>query len=318
MHDSKDFLKSSLSLSKARQNPWILATFILAIVLLFLIFTKSSSFSSDIVGKDAAANNLLSFIKGQGSNIQLVSSEQNGSFYQVVVNYQGQDIIVYLTLDGKYLVPQLIPLVVSNRSASMVSDSDNQERVEVSVDNDAVIGSANASVTIVEFSDYQCPYCRKFWTETYPSLKKNYIDNGKVKLIFRDFPLGIHPSAQISAEAAECVREKGGNSAYWKMHDKIFSEQNIIDSGSFLGPVKGTVEYGKVELVKWAKAVGYDITSCLDSGKYTAEVKKDLSDGESYGITGTPAFFINGIRLSGAYPYSTFKDIIDSELEEAD
>src|SRR3989338_3945183 len=181
MHDSKDFLKSSLSLSKARQNLWILATFILAIVLLFLIFTKSSSFSSDIVGKDAAANNLLSFIKGQGSNIQLVSSEQNGSFYQVVVNYQGQDIIVYLTLDGKYLVPQLIPLVVSNRSASTVSDSDNQERVEVSVDNDAVIGSANASVTIVEFSDYQCPYCRKFWTETYSSLKKNYIDNGKVR-----------------------------------------------------------------------------------------------------------------------------------------
>ncbi|MEK6885163.1 MAG: DsbA family protein, partial [Nanoarchaeota archaeon] len=96
---------------------------------------------------------------------------------------------------------------------------------KVDVDDDAVLGDKDAKVTIIEFSDYQCPFCRKFWTETYSQIKSEYIDTGKVKIVFRDFPLtGIHPAAQKSAEAAECVREKGGDSAYWKYHDKMFSE----------------------------------------------------------------------------------------------
>ncbi|MEX2017303.1 MAG: DsbA family protein, partial [Candidatus Pacearchaeota archaeon] len=184
-------------------------------------------------------------------------------------------------------------------------------------DDDAVLGDANAPVTIIEFSDYQCPFCRKFWTETLPQIKLEYIDTGKVKFVYRDFPLtSIHPGAQPAAEAAECARDLyGGDDAYFKMHDKIFSEQNIFDGGDpNTGPVRSTVSFTDSDLKQWAKELGYDISSCLDSGEFRQEVLNDLSDATSAGGQGTPYFVINGKPLSGAQPFAVFKQVIDSEL----
>ncbi|MBI2042847.1 DsbA family protein, partial [Candidatus Pacearchaeota archaeon] len=149
-------------------------------------------------------------------------------------------------------------------------------------------------------------------------IKTQYIDTGKVKLVFRDFPLSsLHPMAQPSAEAAECVREKGGDEAYFKYHDKIFSEQNILDSGSATGAVSKTVVYTNDDLKSWASDLGYDISSCLDSQKYRTEVEADTEDAQKAGGSGTPYFVImksgetKGTALSGAYPFDTFKEIID-------
>ncbi len=205
-------------------------------------------------------------------------------------------------------------VVVNNNQAGNVPAP--TARAEVSVDDDAVLGDKDAPVTIIEFSDYQCPFCRKFWTETFNQLKKDYIDTGKVKFVYRDFPLeSIHPAAFPSAEVANCVREKGGDSAYYKMHDKIFQEGNKLDGGDAnTGPVRSTAQYGSEELKKWAKDIGYDIGSCLDSGKFKSEVQKDLADGSSAGVSGTPGFFVNGKLVSGAQPYSVFKQLIDAEL----
>ena len=187
--------------------------------------------------------------------------------------------------------------------------------VAVSIDDDAILGDKDAKVTIIEFSDYQCPFCRKFWTETFNQLKKDYIDTGKVKFVYRDFPLGFHPNAGPAAQAAECARDVGdGDEAYFKMHDKIFQEQNKLDGGDpNNGPVQSTVFDGW-DLKKWAKDLGYDIENCLDSGKYASEVQNDESDGQASGVSGTPGFFINGKPLSGAQPYSVFKQLIDAEL----
>ena len=189
--------------------------------------------------------------------------------------------------------------------------------VKASVDDDPVVGNKNAPVTMIEFSDYQCPFCRKFWSETLPSIKSEYIDTGKVKFVYRDFPLtSIHPSAEPAAEAAECARDLyGGDEAYFKMHDKIFSEQNILDGGDpITGPVRGTAQFSADYLKQWAKDLGYNIDSCLDSGKFRSEVQKDLSDATAAGGQGTPYFVINGKPLSGAQPFSAFKQIIDAEL----
>ena len=192
--------------------------------------------------------------------------------------------------------------------------------VTASIDDDAVLGNENAQVTIIEFSDYQCVYCRKFWTETLPSIKSQYINTGKVKMVFRDLPLpSLHPMAQASAEAAESVRELGGDEAYFKYHDKMFSEQNILDSGSASGPVTKTVTYTNADLKKWASELGYDISASLDSGKYSSEVQKDARDAQAAGITGTPYFVIvgsdgKGTALSGAQPFSAFKQVIESKL----
>ncbi len=188
--------------------------------------------------------------------------------------------------------------------------------VEASVDDDPVFGNENAPVTMIEFSDYQCPFCRKFWTETLPQIKSEYIDTGKVKFVYRDFPLNsIHPSAQAAAETAECVRDNYSEDAYWEIHDKIFSEQNILDGGDpIIGPVKGTVQFSENDLKNWASDLGYEIGGCLDSGKFTSEVQKDITDATAAGGRGTPYFVINGQPLSGAQPFSSFKQVIDAEL----
>ncbi|PIO07356.1 disulfide bond formation protein DsbA [Candidatus Pacearchaeota archaeon CG10_big_fil_rev_8_21_14_0_10_34_12] len=188
-------------------------------------------------------------------------------------------------------------------------------KISASIDDDAVLGEENAKVTIIEFSDFQCPFCRKFWSETMPLIKSEYIDTGKVRFVYRDFPLtGLHPMAIPSAEAAECARDIYGEEAFWKMHDEIFAQQNILDSGSREGPVRSTVSYTTTDLKEWAKDIGYNIDSCLDSGKFTSEVQKDLSDATAAGGQGTPYFVINGNPLSGAYPFSAFQQIIEAEL----
>ena len=173
-------------------------------------------------------------------------------------------------------------------------------KVQVSADDDPMIGDKNAKVTIIEFSDYQCPFCGRFWSATMPQIQKEYIDTGKVKLVFRDFPLeSIHANAMPAAIAGECVKEKGGDKAYFKMHDKMFENQATLSDAN---------------LKAWAKELGYNIDSCLDSKKYLNEVKKDIADGSAAGVQGTPAFFVNGQLISGAQPFSAFKTVIDSEL----
>lgn len=180
--------------------------------------------------------------------------------------------------------------------------------IKVSADDDPFLGEKNAPVTIIEFSDFQCPFCRTFWKETLPLLKSNYIDTGKVKFVYRDFPLSFHPSSHLAAEAAECADEQG---KFWEMHDQIFHQQD--QQG------QGTVQFSKTDLVKAARQIGLEtakFNQCLDSGKYKTEVDKDLADGSSAGVSGTPAFFINGRLLIGAQPFSAFQEVIERELEQ--
>lgn len=181
--------------------------------------------------------------------------------------------------------------------------------VAATVDDDAVLGNPNAPVTLIEFSDFQCPFCRKFYKETLPQIKKDYIATGKVKLVYRDFPLvQIHPGATPAAEGAECAKDQG---KFWEMHDAIFDEQEKQGLG--------TVQFTADDVKKWAGNIGLDTTKfnqCLDSGKYKQEVEKDLADGSTAGVTGTPAVFVNGRLVVGAQPFSAFKVVIDEELKK--
>jgi protein-disulfide isomerase len=245
-----------------------------------------------------------------------------------MITIKKQDLWKYsaLLFAGLFLIVLIIFLVGENNSGSSGKVVDNNPipsapnqptLVSASADDDPILGDGNAPVEIIEFSDYQCPFCRKFWTETLPLIKEQYIDTGKVKFVYRDFPLiSIHPAAQPAAEAAECVGDiYGGDEAYFKMHDKIFSEQNRLDGGDpIAGPVRGTAQFTKEDLKRWAKEIGYNIDNCLDSGKFRSEVQKDLSDATAAGGQGTPYFVINGKPLSGAQPFSAFKQIIDAEL----
>ena len=175
--------------------------------------------------------------------------------------------------------------------------------VAVSADNDPFKGSKDAAVTIIEFSDFQCPFCKRFFDQTLSQIEKNYVDTGKVKFVYRDFPLdSIHPQARPAALSAECANEQG---KFWEYHDLLFQKQDEW------------VAVGASSFKQYAKDLGLDSSkfdSCFDSRKYEDEVQSDLDDGVNVGVQGTPAFFINGILVSGAQPYVAFQVAIEQAL----
>lgn len=180
----------------------------------------------------------------------------------------------------------------------------------VSIDDDFVKGRPDARITMIEFSDFQCPFCGRFYRETLPHIDRDYIQAGKVRMVYRDFPLDNHEHAQKAAEAAQCAGEQG---KFWEMHDKLFDNQKALEVSN---------------LKKYAKALGLNMArfeQCLDTGKYAEEVLKDLADGREAGVSGTPTFYIGytsegmtvqAIPVRGAVPYSTFKQIFDRLLVE--
>lgn len=187
---------------------------------------------------------------------------------------------------------------------------------EVSVDDDPVLGDSNAKLTMIEFVDFECPFCKRFFDETLPQIKKDYIDTGKMKLVMRDLPLAFHQNAHKESQAAECAREQGGDAAYFKFHDEIFKRTTSNGTGLALD-----------QLPIIANAIGLNgltLQACLDSEKYKAEVDRDLADASAYGANGTPTFFIGksdpsgtftGTKLVGAQPFDSFKTIIDESLK---
>ncbi len=167
--------------------------------------------------------------------------------------------------------------------------------VDIAAD-DPVNGDADAPITIVEFSDYQCPFCARV-TPTMAEVMKAY--GGKVRRVFKDFPLPNHPEAQKAAEAARCAGDQG---RYWEMHERLFADQAAL---------------GVLQLKESAGRLGLDRSAfdqCLDSGKWAAKVQADLAEGEKLGVNSTPTLFINGRPLVGAQPLEQFRQVIDEEL----
>ncbi len=170
-------------------------------------------------------------------------------------------------------------------------------KADVGFDAARVRGPADAPITIVEFSDFQCPFCRS----SYPVMKEllsKYA--GKIKVAYRDFPLReIHPQAQIAAEAARCATEQG---KFWEYHDLLFSNPDKLDAA------------GLLELARQLSLNETQFENCLATGKFRPAIEADRQAGVKARVSGTPAFFINGIPLSGAQPASVFEKTIDAEL----
>ena len=170
-------------------------------------------------------------------------------------------------------------------------------------------GASNAKVAVIEFSDFQCPFCGRYDKDTYPAILKDYVDTGKVKYVWRDYPLEFHQNAEKAAEAAHCAGEQG---KFWDMHDRLFANQQNIAAA---------------DLPKHAEALGLNVSlfqQCLDSGRFATDIKKDIADAGGAGISGTPSFLIGVVqpngsvritkKLVGAKSYSEFKSAIDAVL----
>jgi protein-disulfide isomerase len=181
----------------------------------------------------------------------------------------------------------------------------------ISIESGASKGEQNAKVTLIEFTDYQCPFCSRHFRDTMPQLDNDYVKTGKIRYVLRELPLeSIHPLAFKAAEAANCSGEQG---KYWEMHDRLFANQNAL---------------AVPQLLAHAEVLGLDMgnfKTCLDNGKYVTKVRKDLADAQRAGINGTPTFFL-GLsdpkgseikavkKIIGAQNYVAFKTAIDALL----
>ena len=175
---------------------------------------------------------------------------------------------------------------------------DNVRRYDVPTEGDPSIGPDDAEITIVQFSDYQCPFCKRWHDEVFARLLQDYPD--QVRIVFRDFPItSIHPEAYPAAEAAHCAGEQG---AYWQYHDALFSQKYGL---------------GEAAYQKYAVELGLDTSAfaqCQTEDRYSSQISSDVDFASGLGISSTPTFFINGIALVGAQPYDVFKQVIDLEL----
>jgi protein-disulfide isomerase len=171
------------------------------------------------------------------------------------------------------------------------------KRYDVPVDDDPAIGPEDAPITLIEFSDFECPYCRRWHEEVYGRIREEYSD--EVRIVFRDFPLtSIHPNAIPAAEAANCAGEQD---KYWEYHNLLFSGEDVSQN----------------VYLDYAEELALDIEAfeeCRESGRHEDEVMADYQYAAGLGVRSTPTFFLNGIPIVGAQPYDVFKEVIDKEL----
>jgi protein-disulfide isomerase len=199
------------------------------------------------------------------------------------------------------------PTAIQPTLAGGVQQSQITKVAFVNTDGAPTKGKADAPVTMVEFADFQCPFCSRFASDTLQQLVKNYVDTGKIKFVYKEYPLPFHSNSQPAAMAAECANEQG---KFWPMHDKLYAIQTTWENQDAATVKKTFKEYG-VSLGLNAAS----FNSCLDSNKYSDKIQKQSSEGSQYGVLGTPTFYIGNqksgyTQIVGAQPLPSFEQLI--------
>lgn len=193
---------------------------------------------------------------------------------------------------------------IGGLQAPGVEDGANPEALKIR-QGDFVLGNPAAKVVLVEYGDFQCPFCGRFFKTTEQELKNTYIKEGKAALIWRDFAF-LGEESFRAAEASRCAGEQG---KFWEYHDHLFNNQRGENEGAFADTI----------LKRFAQDLNLDQTrfnECFDSGKYSEAVKEQSNEGRTLGVNGTPATFVNGKLVSGAVPFAVFKQAIEEELKK--
>ena len=289
-----------------RVNLWLVTTIVLAIILAVVLFTGSENkdnLSENLtITAEEAGQKMVDFANSQGASSSLIEANDAGALYEVVLSIDGQKVPIYVTKDGESFTTTLIPFDLDNPTDTTNNQNSN---IEISLDSsDPVLGDLNAPISIIEYSDFECPFCERAYSNTIASLKESdAFKNGEINLIYRHFPLNnIHPKAQKAAEASVCAQKQ---SKFWEYHDTLFENQNAL-----------AVD----DLKSYASDLGLNqakFDSCLDNGEAKDKVDKDLISATASGGTGTPYFIIlnketeKTTSISGAVPYSQIESAIE-------
>jgi protein-disulfide isomerase len=211
--------------------------------------------------------------------------------------------------DGEGIDQELDSAAVNSGDSAEITPSATvpptaQEIAADTIDLSRVLGDPAAPLTLVEYSDFQCPFCQRHHQQTIPRLVETFIDSGRLRYEFRDFPIaGLHPLAYRLHEAARCATEAGGNDAFWQAHDLFFDQADRFQVNS-LSAMDAAID------AAFADSGLPSVTECLTENRYAAAVQADTMAGQNAGVSGTPAFFLEGYPISGAQPYEVFAEAI--------
>ena len=288
----------------AQSNVWKWSTLVLFLILLINLYIVGFPSLKGDINKEMAGERAVAFINENllvGFATATISSiEEINDLYFLDINLtsslsgESQNATLYVTKDGNLLFPSAID--ISDFEYTSPTEETPEDLSFIAAE-DPIIGNPNATLTIVEYGDFECPFCGEtYWTlelifEEYPN---------EVKIVYKNFPLtSIHSFAQKAAEAAECANIQGEFTAYYNL---LFQNQDALDID---------------DLKNYARDLGLDteaFNSCLDSGAMEEEVARDTSDGAKEGVTGTPTFFIGEQRIEGNKKFAEFQAIIEEEL----
>ncbi len=196
----------------------------------------------------------------------------------------------------------LITREIARQNPTATDIANQRTEIEVPAGMD-VLGDNNASVTVIEFADFQCPFCGEWHKTIFPELKSKYIDTGKVRFVYMDFPF-LGPESYRATEAARCAMDQN---KFWQYHDELYANQVGENEGAFADS----------KLKGFAKNIGLDtvqFNECLDSKKYQSAAEASLQKGSDYGVASTPTVYINGLKVEGLLPADSYWQIIESEL----
>lgn len=261
-------------------------------------FLQFNAKSKESIAKEAI-DYLNKSVLQDGQTATLNSVSEESGVIKINIKINGTDYDSYVTKDGKLLFPEALK-IVSNQDSNEEENNNSSPTAFNITEENHVRGDFSSQITLVEFSDFECPFCKSH-IPTLERILNEY--SGFVRLVYKHFPLSnIHPNAQKAAEASECASEQG---KFWEFHDKLFA----VPSGGL------SVEKYK-QIAKELSLDTNKFNDCLDGSKYEEKVRSDYNEGSSHGVTGTPANFINGELISGAVPYDDFKKKIDELLQK--
>lgn len=293
--------------NKANSNKLLILIIIVltALMIPLLIFSVQMSQKISVANKDdlnqKIDERLTEYLQQQGNETAIVA----GSLDEKLLAQKIEEGI------ENFVQRQRLAQQEAQKTRTRNAGNKAKDVRKVSKTRDHIFGNPDAEITLIEYSDFECPFCKRF----HPTAKKIVeVYEGKVNWVYRHFPLGFHnPLAQKEAEATECANELGGNDIFWKYADLIYERTNSNGNGL---PV--------TSLAPLAQEIGLDeekFTECLESGRYTERVQEDFQEGSKIGITGTPGnIFLHNktgetVLKSGAYPFDELKIIIDKMLK---
>jgi len=300
LEEHKEHIKHSRN---TNSGLWKWTSAILVVLLLIVLITQGVPDFG--ITKSSKVNNAIDYLNSDVlsgfATAELESVSENNGMYIMEATLtssagEAQAATIYLSKDGELMFPTVIEIGESTDTIDVNTEPTETETYEIDTTGQPFIGNEDAAVTIIEFTDFQCPYCEKGY-RTMKEVLENYPDD--VKIVIMNFPLSFHENAQKAAEASECAFAQGKFEEY---HDTLFENNDAL-----------TVE----DLKQYAVDLGLDteeFNTCLDEDKMADEVEADMDVGSENGVTGTPAFFINGEKIVGARPYADFESVIEEAL----